>query len=203
MFCPQFPSKTTGKISHSPIHQGLICNIYLPMVNWWMACIYPNNGVHFHFMKNPYVLCYVMDIKLIDVINVSYMCYRSYLLQILAAFSEWIVKWKENRKTEDSWFWWQMEAGYMGMGVRRPKYFTIYYRSTRSLEENMRICQGNLREFSGKNCPTFIAINQLAVKITRRSLSFGCICINSSTYFKYLKRTGEPGNCFYMNVCIY
>ena len=28
-----------------------ICNIYLPMVNCWMACIYPNNGVHFHFMK--------------------------------------------------------------------------------------------------------------------------------------------------------
>ena len=25
--------------------------------------------------------------------------------------------------------------------------------------------------------------NQLAVKITRRSLSFGCICINSSTYY--------------------
>ena len=71
-------------------------------------------------------------------------------------------------------------AGYMG----RPKYFTIYYRSTRStrsLQENMRICQGNLREFSGTNCPTFIAMNQLAVKITRRSLSFGCICINSST----------------------
>ena len=72
-------------------------------------------------------------------------------------------------------------AGYMG----RPKYFTIYYRSTRSLQENMRICQGNLREFSGTNCPTFIAMNQLAVKITRRSLSFGCICINSSTCIIY------------------
>ena len=74
-------------------------------------------------------------------------------------------------------------AGYMGMGMRRPKYFTIYYRSTRSLQGSMRICQGNLREFSGKNCPTFIAINQLAVKLTRRNLSFGCICINSSTCY--------------------
>ena len=72
-------------------------------------------------------------------------------------------------------------ACYMGMGVRMPKYLTIYYRSTGSFHENMRICQGNLGEFSGKNCPTSIAINQLAVKITRRSLSFGCICINSST----------------------
>ena len=68
-----------------------------------------------------------------------------------------------------------------GDGVRMPKYLTIYYRSTGSLHENMRICQGNLGELSGKNCPTSIAINQLAVKITRRSLSFGCICINSST----------------------
>ena len=104
MFCPQFPGKTTGKISHSPIHQGLIYVTYLPIVNWWMACIYPNNGVHFHFMKIR--LCYVMDLKLIYVINVSYMFYRSYLLQILPAFSKWIVKWKENRKTKDSWFWW-------------------------------------------------------------------------------------------------
>ena len=70
-----------------------------------------------------------------------------------------------------------MEAGL----AWRPKYFTIYYRSTRSLQENMRIYQGNIREFSGINCPTFIAINQLTVKITRRSLSFGCICITSST----------------------
>ena len=28
-----------------------ICNLYLPMVNWWMACIHPNNDVHFHFVK--------------------------------------------------------------------------------------------------------------------------------------------------------
>ena len=105
MFCPQSPGKTTGKISHSPIYQGLIlCNIYLPMVIWWIAYVYTNN-------ENPYVLCYVMDLKLIDVINVSYMFYRSYLLQILPAFSKWIVKWKESRKTKDSWFRWQMEAG--------------------------------------------------------------------------------------------
>ena len=37
-------------------------------------------------------------------------------------------------------------VGYMGCGVRRPKYFTIHYRSTRSLQGNMRICQGILRE---------------------------------------------------------
>ena len=82
-------------------------------------------------------------------------------------------------------------ACYMGMGVRMPKYLTIYYRSTGSLHENMRICQGNLGEFSGKNCPTSIAINQLAVKITRRSLSFGCICINSSTCW-YLTSIYSP-----------
>ena len=39
-----------------------------------------------------------MDLKLIDVINVSYMLYISYLLQILPAFSKWIVKWKETEK---------------------------------------------------------------------------------------------------------
>ena len=36
--------------------------------------------------------------------------------------------------------------GYMGWGVRRPKYFTTDYRSTRSLQRNMRMCQGILRE---------------------------------------------------------
>ena len=103
MFCPQFPGKTTAKISHSP--RVDICNIYLPMVNWWMACIYPNNGIHFHFMKIR--MCYaVMDLKLIDVIDVSYMFYESYLLQILPAFSKRIVKWKENRKTKNSWVCW-------------------------------------------------------------------------------------------------
>ena len=29
MFCPQFPSKTTGKVSNSPIHQGLIFATYI------------------------------------------------------------------------------------------------------------------------------------------------------------------------------
>ena len=29
MFCPQFSGKTTGKISHSPIHQGLIYVTYI------------------------------------------------------------------------------------------------------------------------------------------------------------------------------
>ena len=37
------------------------------------------------------------------------------------------------------------------------------------------------KEISGNSLGTFIAMNQLAVKITRQSLSFGCICINSST----------------------
>ena len=37
-----------------------------------MACIYPNNGVHFHY-ENPYMLCYVMDLKQIDIVNVSHM----------------------------------------------------------------------------------------------------------------------------------
>ena len=39
-----------------------------------------------------------MDLKLIDVISVSYMLYRSHLLQISPAFSKWIVdfdgKWR-------------------------------------------------------------------------------------------------------------
>ena len=51
MFCLQFPDKTTGKIGHSLIYQGLIYVAYIPMVNWWMSCIQLNNGVHFHFMK--------------------------------------------------------------------------------------------------------------------------------------------------------
>ena len=52
MFCPQFSSKTTGKISHSPNSPRVdICSIYLPMVNCWMACIHPNNGVHFHLRQ--------------------------------------------------------------------------------------------------------------------------------------------------------
>ena len=98
MFCPQFSGKTIGKISHSP--RVDICDIYLPMVNWWMACMHPNNGVHFHFMKilenqgnlrefsrllreffktskSQGILMewlwQISDLKLIDVINVSYM----------------------------------------------------------------------------------------------------------------------------------
>ena len=110
--------------------------------------------------------------------NVSYMFYRSYLLQILPAFLKWIGKWKESQKQRIVDFDGKWRLGWL---YGEAKYFTIYYRSTMSLQENMRIYQGNLREFSGKNCPTFIAMNQLAVKITRRSLSFGCICINSST----------------------
>ena len=61
-----------------------ICCIYLPMVNWWMACILPNNGLHFHFMK----IFMLWTLQLIDVINVSHIFYRSYLLQILPAFSK-------------------------------------------------------------------------------------------------------------------
>ena len=41
-----------------------------------------------------------MDLKLIDVINVSHMFYKPYLLQILPAFWKLIVKGKENGKTK-------------------------------------------------------------------------------------------------------
>ena len=86
MCSPQFPGKNRKNkpLTNSP--RVDICNIYLPMVNWWMACLYHNNGVHFHLMK--ILMCYVMDLKLIDVINVSYMYYTLYLLQILLAFSK-------------------------------------------------------------------------------------------------------------------
>ena len=113
MFCPQSPGKTTGKISHSPIHQGLIYITYI--YPWWFGewpTYTPIMVLIFTSLKSLCVmLCYVMDLKLIDVINVSYMFYRSYLLQILPAFSKWIIKWKESRKTKDSWFQWQMEGG--------------------------------------------------------------------------------------------
>ena len=65
-----------------------------------------------------------MDLKLIYVINVSYMFYRSYLLQILPAFSKWIVKWKENRKK--GWLILMVNGGrtgYMGMGGEEAKIF--------------------------------------------------------------------------------
>ena len=88
---------------------------------WWIGewpAYTQNNGVHFHFMKIPYV----MDLILIDVINVSYMFYRSYLLQILPEFSKWIVKWKENWKKlliliNGGW------AGYMAGGCDEAKIF--------------------------------------------------------------------------------
>ena len=35
MFCPQFPGKTTGKISHAPIHQGFIYVTYI--YPWWIG----------------------------------------------------------------------------------------------------------------------------------------------------------------------
>ena len=106
---PTVSRQATGKISHSPIHQGLISVTYI--YPWWIAewpAYTPIMVFIFTLWKS---LCYVMDLKLIDVINVSYMLYRSYLLQILPAFSKWIVKWKENRKTKDSWFWWWMQTG--------------------------------------------------------------------------------------------
>ena len=92
----QFRGKTTGKISHSPIHQGLISLTYI--YPWWIGewpAYTPIMAFIFTLWKS---LCYVMDLKLIDVINVSYMLYISYLLQILPAFSKWIVKWKETEK---------------------------------------------------------------------------------------------------------
>ena len=92
----QFRGKTTGKISHSPIHQGLIALTYI--YPWWIGewpAYTPIMAFIFTLWKS---LCYVMDLKLNDVINVSYMLYISYLLQILPAFSKWIVKWKETEK---------------------------------------------------------------------------------------------------------
>ena len=111
MFCPQSPGKTNGKISHSPIHQGLIYVTYI--YPWWFGewpTYTPIMVFIFTLWKSLCVmLCY--GPKIDWYINVSYMFYRSYLLQILPAFSKWIFKWKESRKTKDSWFRWQMEAG--------------------------------------------------------------------------------------------
>ena len=56
MFCPSFHNHWKNKpFITSPWVN--VCNIYLPMLNWWMASIYPNNGVHFRFM-NILILCY-------------------------------------------------------------------------------------------------------------------------------------------------
>ena len=62
---------------------------------------------------------------------------------------------------------------------------------------------------AGIRCgPTFMASNQLAVKITWWSLSLGCMCINSSTCIVkdreqiYLcKKLGHLGTC--MSACAY
>ena len=102
----QFRGKTAGNMV---IHQGLISVIYI--YPWWIGewpAYTPIMAFIFTLWKS---LCYVMDLKLIDFINVSYMLYRSILFQMLPAFSKWIVKWKEDRKAKDSWFWWQMQAG--------------------------------------------------------------------------------------------
>ena len=143
MFCPQFPDKIPTKLlDNKPFTNSLrvnICNIYI--YPWWLgkwpACTH----------EKPYV----MDLKLIGVINVSYMFCTSYFLQILPAFSKLI----NERKTEKQRIVnfdgkWRPDWINGDGGVRRPNYFAIYYRSTRSLQGNMKICQGNLREFSGK-----------------------------------------------------
>ena len=65
-----------------------------------------------------------MDQKLIGVIDVSYMFYRSYLLQILPTFSKWIAKWKETEQQKIVNFdgkW--KPAGYMGMGCEEVEIF--------------------------------------------------------------------------------
>ena len=63
-----------------------------------------------------------------------------------------MVKWKENWKLRIINFdgRWRPGRLYWGWDVSRPKYFTIYY--TRSLQGNMRICQGNLRNSQGIKC---------------------------------------------------
>ena len=64
-----------------------------------------------------------MDLKLIDVINVSYMLYISYLSQILPAFSKWI-KWKETEKQRIVDFDGKCKPGLLyGDGVEDAKIF--------------------------------------------------------------------------------
>ena len=67
MFCSQFPGKKTEKISHSPIHQGLIYGTYI--YQWWSDewPVYTQKLCSLSLYENRYV----MDLKSIDVINVS------------------------------------------------------------------------------------------------------------------------------------
>ena len=97
-------------------------------------------------------------------------------------------------------------AGYMGMGVRRPNIWPYII----DLLGPFRKISEHARETSGKYCPTCIAINQLAVRITRRSLSFGCICINSSTCFTVKHNKARTVNtiismhsgCYICYICV-
>ena len=90
IFCPQFPGETTGKISHSTIHQWLTYATYI--YPWWIGewpAYTPKMVFTFTLWKSLCVmLCYGQKIKSLDVIKVSCMFYRSYLLQILPAFSK-------------------------------------------------------------------------------------------------------------------
>ena len=93
-----------------------------------------------------------MDLKLIDVINVSDMFCRSYYFKYCLHSQNKLINERKTEKQRIVKFDGKWRPGWLyGDGdVRRPNYYTIYYRSTRSLQVNMKISQGNPREFSGK-----------------------------------------------------
>ena len=95
MLFPQFP-KTTGKISYSPIHYGLMCVTYI--YPWCIGEWPPYTQIMVFTFTLWKSLYFVIDLKLIDIINVNYMFYWSYLSLILLAFSKMIAKWKKIEK---------------------------------------------------------------------------------------------------------
>ena len=83
MLCSLFPGKTTGKISHAPIHPRLIYVTYI--YPWWIGewPAYTPIMVFISLYENLYVLCYAMGLKLIDVIMclvcfIDHICYKYY-----------------------------------------------------------------------------------------------------------------------------
>ena len=68
-------------------------------------------------------------------------------------------------------------------GVRRPKYFTINY--TRSLQESLRTCQGNFREFSRE---------KICVGVWEPCLSFRKCLKNANIFFNISPRKSSMQN---------
>ena len=61
-----------------------------------------------------------------------------------------------------------------GWGVRRPKYFAIYYK--RSLQGNLRICEGNLWAFSGKTIHyNDVIMGAIASQITSLTIVYSTV----------------------------